>query len=75
MLYLVALARHCDCGLLVLHHLRKPPGGQLSLPGMSVHDFRGSGHITAMSRTVMGAVGHPERTPVLAERAAAALIW
>lgn len=54
MLYLVALARHCDCGLLVLHHLRKPPGGQLSLPGMSVHDFRGSGHITAMSRTVMG---------------------
>ena len=54
LLYLVALARHCDCGLLVLHHLRKPPGGQLSLPGMSVHDFRGSGHITAMARTVLG---------------------
>jgi hypothetical protein len=54
MLYLVALARHCDCGLLVLHHLRKPPGGQLNLPGMSVHDFRGSGHITAMARTVLG---------------------
>ena len=49
-----ALARHCDCGLLVLHHLRKPPGGQLNLPGMSVHDFRGSGHITAMARTVLG---------------------
>lgn len=54
MLYLSALARHCDCGLLTLHHLRKPPGGQLSLPGMSVHDFRGSGHITAMARVVMG---------------------
>jgi hypothetical protein len=54
LLYLVALARQCDCGLLVLHHLRKPPGGQLNLPGMSVHDFRGSGHITAMARTVMG---------------------
>ena len=54
LMYLVALARHCDCGLLMLHHLRKPPGGQLNLPGMSVHDFRGSGHITAMARTVMG---------------------
>lgn len=54
LMFLVGLARHCDCGLLVIHHLRKPPGGQLSLPGMSVHDFRGSGHITAMARTVLG---------------------
>jgi len=54
LMFLVGLSRHVDCGLLVLHHLRKPPGGQLSLPGMSVHDFRGSGHITAMARTVLG---------------------
>ena len=54
LMFLVGLSRHVDCGLLVLHHLRKPPGGQMSLPGMSVHDFRGSGHITAMARTVLG---------------------
>ena len=54
LMFLVALARYVDCGLLVLHHLRKPPGGQLSLPGMSIHDFRGSSHITAMARTILG---------------------
>ena len=52
--YLSGLANYADAGFLVLHHLRKPPGGQLSLPGMSVHDFRGSGNITAMARSVMG---------------------
>jgi len=52
--YLTGLASMADAGFLVLHHLRKPPGGQLSLPGMSVHDFRGSGNITAMARSVMG---------------------
>lgn len=54
LMFLVGLARYVDCGLLVLHHLRKPPGGQLSLPGMSIHDFRGSSHITAMARTILG---------------------
>lgn len=52
--YLTGLASMADCGFLVLHHLRKPGGGQMSLPGMSVHDFRGSGNITAMARSVMG---------------------
>ena len=51
--YLSGLANYADAGFLVLHHLRKPPGGQ-NLPGMSVHDFRGSGNITAMARSVMG---------------------
>lgn len=54
LMFLVGLARYVNCGLLVLHHLRKPPGGQLSLPGMSIHDFRGSSHITAMARTILG---------------------
>jgi hypothetical protein len=54
LMFLVGIARELDCGLLVLHHLRKPGGGQLSLPGMSLHDFRGSSHITAMARTVLG---------------------
>lgn len=52
--FLVGLARHANCGMLLIHHLRKPPTGQLFLPGMSIHDFRGSGHITAMPRTVLG---------------------
>ena len=54
LMFLVQLARHGDCGMLVLHHLRKPPGGQTTLPGISIHDFRGSSHITAMARTVLG---------------------
>ena len=54
LMFLVGVARELDCGLLVLHHLRKPASGQFGLPGMSLHDFRGSSHITAMARTVLG---------------------
>lgn len=54
LMYLVRLAAFGNCGLLVLHHLRKPSAMQLSIPGVSIHDFRGSGHITAMARTVLG---------------------
>lgn len=54
LMFLVGLANYVNCGLLMIHHLRKPSGGQLYLPGMSIHDFRGSGHITAMARTVLG---------------------
>lgn len=54
LMYFVRLADFADCGLVVIHHLRKPAGGQLAFPGVSIHDFRGSGHITAMARTVLG---------------------
>lgn len=54
LMYLVRLADFANCGMVVIHHLRKPAGGQLTLPGVSIHDFRGSGHITAMARTIMG---------------------
>lgn len=54
LMFLSGLARHGNCGMLVLHHLRKPQTSQLTLPGISIHDFRGSSHITAMARTVMG---------------------
>jgi hypothetical protein len=54
LMYLVRLADFANCGMVVIHHLRKPAGGQLTLPGVSIHDFRGSGHITAMARTVLG---------------------
>lgn len=54
LMYLVRLADFGNCGLVAIHHLRKPSGGQLTLPGVSIHDFRGSGHITAMARTILG---------------------
>ena len=54
LVYLAALARFGNCGVIVIHHIRKPSTGQLTLPGVSIHDFRGSGHITAMARTVLG---------------------
>ena len=52
--FLNGLAREFGTGLVLLHHLRKPGGGQLSLPGVSIHDFRGSTHIVAMARSVIG---------------------
>lgn len=54
LMYLVRLADFANCGMVVIHHLRKPAGGQLTLPGVNIHDFRGSGHITAMARTILG---------------------
>lgn len=52
--WLNGLAREIDTALILIHHLRKPSGGQLSLPGVSIHDFRGSSHIVAMARSVIG---------------------
>lgn len=54
LMFLTGLAAYGNCGMLVIHHLRKPSSGQLSLPGVNIHDFRGSSHITAMARTVIG---------------------
>lgn len=54
LMFLVALARFGDCGLLVLHHLRKPSSGSLPQGPVTIHDFRGSGHIIAMARAVLG---------------------
>lgn len=52
--WLNGLAREVNAGVVLLHHLRKPGGGQLSLPGVSIHDFRGSTHIVALARSVIG---------------------
>jgi len=54
LMFLVALARQGNCGLLVLHHLRKPASGSLPVGPVTIHDFRGSGHIIAMARSVLG---------------------
>ena len=51
--FLNTLAQDAQCGLLLIHHLRKR--GLLSLANaLGIDDFRGSGHIVAMSRSVLG---------------------
>lgn len=50
--FLAAVSREHDCGLLLIHHLRKRmmPLFELVTPD----DFRGSSHIIAMARSVLG---------------------
>ena len=64
------VARYFDTSLVLVHHLRKPGGGQLMLPGIS-SDFMGSAHITAMMRSVIGMSVVQQKAPVQLERAAA----
>jgi len=53
--YLNDLARTYQTSILLIHHLRKSGGAQMRLPfDMGIDDFRGSGHIIAMARSVMG---------------------
>jgi len=53
--FLNELASSYNIALVLIHHLRKRGGMQLSLPEMevSIDDFRGSSHIIAMSRSVL----------------------
>jgi hypothetical protein len=51
--FLVDLARQGDCGLLVLHHLKKPANGQ-QFQLVTMHDLRGSGYIAAQGRVIWG---------------------
>jgi hypothetical protein len=52
--FLNRVALDYQCGMLVVHHLRKP-GVQLpSNQPLTFHDLRGSSHITAMSRSIIG---------------------
>jgi hypothetical protein len=51
--FLNTLAQDAHCGLLLIHHLRKR--GPLPFANaLGIDDFRGSGHIVAMSRSVLG---------------------
>ncbi|MBN1874724.1 MAG: AAA family ATPase [Anaerolineae bacterium] len=56
--YLNSLATTYQIAILLIHHLRKRSGAQMVvLPGImdvGIDDFRGSTHITAMARSVMG---------------------
>jgi len=54
LMFLAGMARRHDCGVVLLHHLRKPQGQQMAFPLVTIHDFAGSRHITAMARSVLG---------------------
>jgi predicted ATP-dependent serine protease len=52
--FLNRLAVDYDCAMVLIHHLRKRGTQQLMLwDGVSIDDFRGSGHIIAMARSVL----------------------
>ena len=52
--YLNALAQDFNVGLVLIHHLRKAGVIQGRLIELGIDDFRGSSHIIAMARSVMG---------------------
>ncbi len=52
--FLNQLVTEFNCGMLVIHHLRKAGGNQVSFAPMNLNDVRGSGHIGAMASAVMG---------------------
>lgn len=53
--FLTQLAEAYQCGLLLIHHIRKPGNGQsIQMYDLSMSDLSGSGHIVAMARVVWG---------------------
>ena len=53
--YLAQLAASYRTALLLIHHIRKPGGGQGMLQfDLAMEDLTGSAHITAMARVVLG---------------------
>lgn len=52
--FLNQLAQDMQCGLILIHHLRKGTRGGVFEGVVGIDDFRGSGHIIAMARSVLG---------------------
>lgn len=53
--FLTQLVEMADCGLILVHHIRKPGGGQqMEMFKPNLADLSGSGHVTAMARAVWG---------------------
>ncbi len=48
------LARDFDTAVLLVHHLRKRSSGQTSFLPMTLNSVRGSSHITAIARNIVG---------------------
>lgn len=51
--FFIGLAKHFNCGVMLIHHLRKQSSKNGNQP-MSMHDLRGSGHLVAMARCIIG---------------------
>ena len=54
MAFLNQIARQQQCGLLLVHHLRKSGGTRERDGIVGIEDLRGSGHIVAIARSVLG---------------------
>lgn len=53
--YLVRLAGWADCGLVMLHHIRKPSmGNRMMFVDFGIEDLSGTAYITQQARVVMG---------------------
>jgi hypothetical protein len=52
--YLITLARDSKAGLLLSHHLRKRPGLIAPVLDLTQDDLRGSSHIVAAARSILG---------------------
>jgi len=52
--FLNGLAQIIPCGLVLIHHLRKRGAAAMMVDDLTIDDFRGSSHIIAMSRSVLG---------------------
>ena len=52
--FLNQVAQIQPCGLLLIHHLRKRSAALPASEELTIDDFRGSSHIIAMSRSVLG---------------------
>ena len=70
--FLGAVAGEWDVAVLLIHHLRKRGKGLPMMDVLTADDFRGSSHIIAMARSVMGLSHRAGRAGAGPERAAAA---
>jgi len=50
--FLISVAQDYNCAVCLLHHLSKPKKG--TNPRLTMHDLRGSSHIVAMARSIIG---------------------
>ena len=54
--YLTRLVGWANCGMVLVHHIRKPPGGgqRMMNVDLGMEDLSGSGYITQQARVVLG---------------------
>lgn len=52
--FLISIAQDYNCAVCLLHHLSKPKKGAAGSARLTMHDLRGSSHIVAMARCIIG---------------------